>query len=921
MLRATLIGLRRLFSRSAVDRELHDEVQQYLEHATAAHMKAGLSREEAERAARIEFGGVENVKDQLRASGWDGVVSSLWQDLRFGARTLRRNPAFTLVTLATVVVGIGANTAMFTVIQAVMLRPLPYSRPEQLAVLWSEAPSRGVREGPTSYQTVVDWKGSSRSFTDLAIYGPVTTTTADEPRERLAGAFASANLLPLLGVAPSLGRAITQREEQERVASAVISHAFWQQRFGGDSSVIGKTLRFDDVGKMSLPAVTIVGVMPESFAFPDKQTQLWIPATLYWRWERERTERFQWWSRRWNVVGRLAPGVTLPAAQRELAIIGARLAVDYPANVPDFPGFTPRIVGLLDQVTGADLRSGLWLLFGAVSVVLVIACANVANLLLARGAVRRHELATRRALGASRGRLVRQLVVESLTLSVAGGALGVGVAALTTRWLGAVVSLDVPRFDELRVDTTVLLFAALTSVVTGVAFGAIPALSVTRVSPSAVLKESGRFAGGRRRRTTASLVVAECSLAVVLLVGAGLLVRSLARLNAVDPGYRSSGVMSIRIALPPDRPTTRAEERATIDPGVILATERDATLSALVERVSALPGVEGAGFTDDLLMRGEPDESITIPGRPDIPSAQLYTTSVSPGLFAMLGVPLRAGRHLTRADAALKIRALWGPPSDRSLTLDQQSRVALAEPVVVNEAFVKRFFPGENPVGRRFCIDPTGKTYWYEIVGVVGDMHRQSLERQPIPEYFQIFLPRTNAELLVRTSGDPLSVAPSVRRLVRDAFPGAIVLAVTTVDRRLGALSARRRFQTSLLATFASLALVLAAVGIYGIVHYSVAERRRELGVRLALGAAPRDVVMDVVARGMAFPVVGVVIGLTAAAGVSRVMTSLLFGVARSDPATLVVTVVVLLGVAFVACFLPARRASRVDPVIALRAE
>jgi len=681
MLRATLIGLRRLFSRNAVDRELDDEVQQYLEHATAAHMDAGLSREEAERVARIEFGGVENVKDQLRASGWDGVVSSVWQDLRFGLRTLRRNPAFTVVTLATIAVGIGANTAMFTVIRAVMLRPLPYAKPERLAVLWSESPSRGVREGPTAYQTVVDWRASSHSFTDLAIFSSVTVTTADEPRERLAGAFASANLFPLLGIAPSLGRAITQREQAERVGSAVISHALWRRRFGGDSSVIGKTLRFDDLGKMSIPAVTIVGVMPESFAFPDKQTQLWIPATVYWRWERERTERFQWWARRWNVIGRLAPGVTLPAARRELATIGDRLTAEYPTNGPDFPGFTPRIVGLLDQVTGADLRSTLWLLFGAVTLVLVIACANVANLLLARGSARRQELATRRALGASRGRLVRQLVAESLALSLAGGALGIGVAALTTRWLGAVAALDLPRFDELRIDTAVLLFAALVSVATGVAFGAIPAVSVTRVSPSAVLKEGGRFTGGpRRRRTTASLVVAECSLAVVLLVGAGLLLRSLERLNAVDPGFRSAGVVSLRIALPPDRPITGAEQRATLDPGAILATERDAAQSALVERVNSIPGVQGAGLTDDLLMRGEPDESITIPGRPPIPGTQLYTTSVSPGFFEMLGVPLRAGRHLTRSDAALKIRALWTPLSDRSLTLEEQSRIALWTP-------------------------------------------------------------------------------------------------------------------------------------------------------------------------------------------------------------------------------------------------
>jgi predicted permease len=922
MLRAALIGLRRLISRRTVDRELDDEVRQYLEHATEAHMKAGVSRQEAERIARLEFGGVENVKEQLRATGWDGVVSTIGQDIRFGVRALRRNPAFTAVALATIVIGIGANTAMFTVIRAVILRPLPYVNPEQLAVLWSEAPARGLRESPTAYRTVLDWRESSRSFTDLAIFGPLTATVADEPRERLRGSYVSANFFPLLGVTASLGRVLSQREQDGRVASAVISDALWRRRFGGDSTIIGRVVRFDDPEKGGLPGVTIVGVMPAGFAFPDKQTDLWVPATLYWRWERERTERFQSWARRWNVIGRLAPGVTVPGAQRELAAVGARLAEEYPTVVPDFPGFVPRVVGLLDQITGAELRSVLWLLFGAVGMVLVIACANVANLLLARGAIRRHELATRRALGAGRARLIRQLAVESLMLSLGGGALGIVVARLTTQWLAALSALDLPRFDELRVDMSAVLFAVLVSLVTGVAFGVIPAVRVTRVSPADVLKESGRAGGGsRRRRTSASLVVAECSLAVVLLVGAGLLLRSLSRVHAVDPGFRTAGVLSVRIALPSDRPISRAEARGAVDPGAILAAEHEATFTVLLERLSGLSGVEGAAFTDDILIRGEPDESIAIPGRVGTPAGSLYTTSVSPGLFAMMGVPLRSGRYLTRADAALKIRTLWTSPASRGLPLDQQARVALAEPVVVNEAFVKRYFAGEDPVGKRFCIDPTGKTYWYEIVGVVGDMRRQSLEQQPIPEYFQPFLPWTSAEMLIRTRGDPLSMATAVGRLVRDALPGAIVLQVTTVDRRFGALGARRRFQTSLLTAFAALALLLAAVGIYGIVHYSVAERWHELGVRVALGASPGDVAVDVVRRGMTFPVVGMVLGLAAAAGVSKIIAHLLFDVERTDAATLVGTVTGLLAVAFVACLLPARRASRVDPVVALRAE
>jgi len=923
MLRAIALGLRRLVSRKHVDRELDDEVQQYIEHATEAHVKAGLSRADAERAARLEFGGVENVKDQIRSAGWDAALSTIWQDVRFGMRTLRRNPAFTAVTLATIAIGIGANTAMFSVVRAVMLRPLPYAKPEQLALLWSDDPARGLHEGLTAYQTVVDWRTSSRSFSDMAIFSTTSATLMDEPRERLTAAYVSANLFPLLGVPPVLGRVITQREQDDRVASVVLSYALWQRRFGGDSSVIGKALELDDADKGGLPAATIVGVMPESFAFPDKLTQFWVPATLYWRWERERTERFIVWARRWGVVGRLAPAASLAAAQRELNAIGSRLGAEYPATVPDFPGYVPRIVGLLEQVTGHELQSTLWLLFGAVGFVLLIACANVANLLLARGTIRQHELATRRALGATRGRLIRQLIVESLVLSAAGGALGIALAAVASRALGAAAGPYLPRFDELRVDAAVVLFAALAAIATGLAFGAIPALRVTSVSPNAVLKEGARSGRSlRRRRTSGSLVVAECSLAVVLLIGAGLLLRSLARLNAVDPGFRTAGVLSVRLALPRERPPTPTEERGRVDIGQIIATEREVVLSGLLEQIGAAPGVAGAAFADDILVRGEADESITIPGRPQVPAGQLYTSSVSPELFATLGVPLRSGRLLTRADVALKIRALWGGLPNHRLTLAELGRVSLAEPVVVNEAFVRRFFAGDDPVGKRFCIDPTGpKTYWYEIVGVVGDMRRQALERQPIPEYFQTFLPRSNAELLVRARGDPLALAASVRRLVAAALPGTIVLEVSTVDRRMGALTVQRRLQTALLTVFASLALVLAAIGIYGIVHYSVAERWHELGVRVALGAAPRDVLADVIRRGMTPPVVGMAIGLIASAGVSRLMTSLLFGIERSDPVTIAATVLGLAGIALIACYLPARRASRVDPIIALRSE
>ena len=920
MLRAITVGVRRLMARRIVDRELDDEVQQFLEAATEAHMKAGLSRQAAERAARVDFGGVENVKDQLRSTGWDAGLSTLWQDVRFGLRMLRRNPAFTAVALATIVIGIGANTAMFSVVRAVMLRPLPYARPEQLALLWSDDPARGLHEGATAYRTVLDWRSASHTFTDLAIFSSTTATLPEEPRERVIATFVSANLFPLLGAAPALGRVMTQREEDGRAPVAVLSHAFWQRRFGGDSGVIGKTMDLGERGKGGLPPSRIIGVMPPSFSFPDKQTQLWIPATLYWRWERERTERFQAWVRRWSVVGRLSPTASIAAAQRELNGIGDRLAAEYPSTVPDFPGFRPHVVSLLDQVIGPAFQSTLWLLFGAVGFVLVIACANVANLLLARGASRQHELATRRALGAGRGRLVRQLLVESLLLSVGGGALGVALAGTVTRMLAVTGASYLPRFDEVSVDAGVILFATLASLATGIAFGVVPALRATAVRPMAALQDNACTTGSRRRRrTSAVLVVVECALAVVLLIGAGLLLRSLARLNDVDPGFRTTNVLSARVVVPPPRPPTRAEARGGPNAEAMIARQHEEMFRALLDRIAAAPGIQGAVFADDILIRGEADESITIPDRPDAPAGQLYTSSMSPELFAVLSVPLRAGRHLTRADVATKIRALWGGLPDRRLSLAEQARVSIAEPVVVNEAFVRRFFAGENAVGKRFCIDPTGKTYWYEIVGVVGDMRRQTLERDPVPEYFQTFVPRTTAELLVRTRGDPMASALTIRRLVRDAIPGIIVLDVSTLEQRMGALTFPRRFQTWLLALFAALALVLSAIGIYGIVYYAVAERRREIGVRIALGASQRDVFADVVVRGMSLPIAGIAIGLVAAAWLTRLMTSLVFGIGTADPVAIGATIGALASVAFLACYLPARRAARIDPIIALR--
>ena len=922
MFRALRDGLRALIRPAKKSRELDAELEPYLEESITEYQRAGLSREQAEHAARVALGSRQAAKEEVRGGAWEAHVESGLRDLRYGLRALRRNPSFTLMAAATIALGIGVTTTMFSVVNAVILRPLPYHDAGRLALIWTDDVKRGLPREATGFATISDWS-AARSFDDLAFYtaGRVALD-ASEPggdRGRSRNALVSGNLFEVLGARPAQGRGITPADAEARLPVAVISHGFWQRWFGGAPNVVGRSLGIQDPNKGGTRVFEVIGVMPEGFFFPDRLTEIWTPNTTYWRWDRERTERAPSWARRWIGVGRLAPGASFDDARSDLARIGRRLAADHPSNDEDFAGYAATVLPVLESIAGAGLQSTLWIMLGAVSLVLLVACLNVANLLLARGASRQQEFAVRRALGGGRTRLARQLVTESLMLALVGGGLGILLAKWGVSILGVVAAGYVPRLSEIAVDGRVLLFALGASILAGLVFGLAPALRLSGTDAAETLKE-GSSATGRTRikRHRNLLVLAECSLALVLLTGAGLLLRSLDRLNAVDPGFDPVNVLSLRLEFPNEPPFSEAERRDGQAAQIGRARVRNAQLGEMMARLRQVGGVEAVGFSDDLFLSGPGNEAIAIPGR-QITTGELAGGQVTPGFFPALRVPLRQGRYLTPEDAGQRIIATYNLVTTG--TLAERERLATAEPVVVNEAFVKRYFPHENPVGKKFCFDPDQKTYWFQIVGVVGDLLRQGLDRQSIPQFYGPYVPSPNgrADLLVRTEGSPAALAGTIQLLVKQAYPGITIVTTSTADAQLGNFSALRRLQTWLLTIFALLALALAAVGIFGLVHYAVAERTREIGVRMALGAAPGDVLRQTIVQGMRTPVLGIGVGLIASAALTKLLSSLLFGVTSGDPLTFAAVAGVLATVAGAACWLAGRRATRVDPMSALR--
>ena len=805
-------------------------------------------------------------------------MTTLLKDIRYGIRNLARHPAFTVVAVITLALGIGANTAIFSVVNAVLLRPLPFDDPERIVWLWDTQPQ--LPTAPASVPDFLDWKEQNRSFEHLAAFqsGNMFLDADDGTQDTPVG-LVTPELFSLFRVNPILGRTFTDQEtlpgEPSRVA--VLSYSTWQNQFGSDPGAVGRTIQ------LSGAPHRIIGVMQAGFSFPDR-VKLWRPLPI----DPAKLDRGPHYLR---VVGRLKSGVTLAQAQADLSAIAARLAQQYPEKIA---GHGVKLERLTDVIVG-DISLALFVLLGAVGFVLLIACANLANLMLARVGARQREIAVRTALGASRLRIVRQLLTESILLAVGGGAAGLLLALWAVSWLVSLSPDTIPRLQEIRVDPRVAGFTLLVSVATGVLFGLAPALQASRPDLTDALKESGRSTAGlRRNRLRSALVMSEVALSLVLLVGAGLMIRSFTKLNQVDPGFSPARVLTLGVTLL--RSKYPADDQVA------------SLYSQILERAATVPGVASAGAISELPLSGSnTSDYFTIEGRPPIAKEAEPLTEyrvVTPRYFESMGIPLLSGRDFAGSDTR------------------QSPNV-----VVINEAFAHQHFPGENPLGHRIKLQGQERDPLL-IVGVVGNVRDFGLDEQPTPEAYVSFLQNPLSQtyqrsmtIVARTKSDPRDVAGSLRSALSSIDKGLPVYAIKPMTEYLRDSLSRRRFNLVLLSVFGGVALTLAAVGIYGVISYGVTQRTHEMGIRMALGAQPRDVLKLVVRQAMLLALGGVGIGLLASLALTRLMKSLLFNVGVTDPLTFAVIALLMTLVALLACLVPARRATKVDPLVALRYE
>ena len=812
-------------------------------------------------------------------------MDSLIKDIRYALRLLRKRPGFAAVAIITLALGIGANSAIFSVVNAIALRPLPYRDSQRLMVLWGNLHGSGLDQTEISAPEFIDFKSQSTSFEEIAAYTEegFNLTGFDQP-ERLRGARVSDALFPLLGVAPQVGRNFLNEEDQsghDRVV--ILSHSLWRRRFAGNPAIVNQSIRLDG------ESVIVAGIMPESFHFPNKDAEIWRPLALDpdLLTENNRGSHFL------NVIARLKSQVSLEQARAEMNTLTTRLSQEHRQTYPR--GFSVTVRSLHDDLVG-NLRTALFILLGAVGLVLAVACANVAHLLLANSASRYKEIAVRTALGASRSRVIRQFLSESLLLSLLGGVVGLALAIWGVRLLVALIPKDTPRVEEITLDYRVVLFTFGISILTGLIFGLAPAFQSRRAELNETLKEGGRGGteGRRRVHLRSLLAVSEVALALVLLIGAGLLIKSFRRLQEVKPGFEPAQLLTMRVALPETKYSDFSKSRAFFE--------------QLFDRLKARPEVKSVAAINLLPFGGSgADRSFTIEGHPVAPGEahpDEQIRFVSAGYFEAMGIPLQKGRDFNARDL----------PATPQVT-------------IVNQAMVRKYWPNEDPLGKRLSFSQRSPK-WYEIVGVVGNVKHRSLDLEDKPEiyipFFQPLFADSNIQpmyVVTRTTVEPTSMIGTVRGEVAAIDPDQPVASMLTMDQRIADSVAPRRFNMFLLGLFAALALVLSAIGIYGILAFSVAQRTHEIGVRMALGARRRDVMSMVIRAGFSLAVVGILIGLAVAYAATRLMTTLLFQVSTTDTSTFLLDALLLAAVALIACYIPARRATKVDPLVALRYE
>ena len=915
MMRAPRTWLRRVMSlvrRDRLDRELTQELEAHLEMHIDDNRRLGMSADEARRQALIKLGGVEQVKERYRDRRGLPVLEVAIRDLRFALRLMRRSPGFSAVVLVTLTIGIGANTVMFSVVNTLLLRPLPYHQPERLMSVQTLNPSRqpSVTAPPDFYA----YRQQNRSLEQIdAFYSRAYNLTGTREPERLQTLIVSAGFFSALGIPPSIGRGFISQDEQwgsHRVA--ILTHGLWQRRFGGDQRIVGQAITLNG------EPFVVVGILPRDFSFLGMESQLVVP--MAFAPGDAMNSHSNYFLR---MIGRLKPDVTREQAVADLNTILGAIIKEQSVN----QGRTMGIVPLRDVLVRNDVRRALLILLGAVGFVLLISCANLANLLVSRAAVRQREIAVRLALGASRGRLLRQFLVESLLLSLAGAGLGLALAYMSADALNLVSQRMLPRAADIRVDTTVLIFTLVVATITGALLGLAPAAQTAGTDVSAGLKEGTRTASdsGGRSRLRSGLVVAQVALSLVLLSGAGLMVKSMYQLLHVQSGFSADGVLTMEINLPAEKYIdSRPERQFSLD-----AYSRAATFfDEAIRRVRTLPGAQAVGAISDLPLMGESwGKGLTFYDRP-LPTD---LNGLAPIQYRVV-----AGDYFR----ALKIRMLSG----RAFT-DQDSRLA-PKVAIVNHELVRRYWDGRDPIGKIVSVNPPLQVLpkslieearrsgvlpdnyepdKFTVVGVADDVLYGGLANSVVPLVYVSYAQSTestpNMFLVVRTDGNPLALIGAIREQIGQVDPDQPVANIQTMDTRVATSVAQRRMQMNVLGAFAAMAVLLAAVGIYGVMSYSVTQRSREIGIRLALGAARRDVTALVLWQGLTMVAVGIGLGLAGALVMTRVLRTLLFGVTPSDPSVFAAIVLLLSATAWLATYVPARRAARLDPLVTLRSE